>query len=127
MSVIQSFIAGQWVGQQTSQALTSAINGSIIGYTHAESLDFNEALDYAYKQGQCSLRKFDFQQRAAQLKALAVYLNKHKEELYKISYYSGATRNDSWIDIEGGIATLLPMRVLGEESCHQVMYCTKAL
>ncbi|MFD1260756.1 phenylacetic acid degradation bifunctional protein PaaZ [Entomomonas asaccharolytica] len=113
MSVIQSFIAGQWVGQKKSQALSSAINGKVIAYTHEELLDFNEALDYAYKHGQCSLRKFDFQQRAAQLKALATYLNEHKEELYKVSYHTGATRNDSWIDIEGGIATLFSYASIG--------------
>lgn len=113
MSVIQSFIAGQWIGQQEAQALHSAINGKIIAYTHEESLNYTEALDYAYKHGQSSLRKFDFQQRAAQLKALALYLNEHKEELYKLSYYTGATRNDSWIDIDGGIATLFTYASIG--------------
>lgn len=113
MSVIQSFIAGQWIGQQQAQALQSAIDGKVIAYTHEESLNYTEALDYAYKHGQSTLRKLDFQQRAAQLKALAIYLNEHKEELYKLSYYTGATRNDSWIDIDGGIATLFAYASIG--------------
>jgi oxepin-CoA hydrolase/3-oxo-5,6-dehydrosuberyl-CoA semialdehyde dehydrogenase len=40
------------------------------------------------------------------LKALAQYLMEHKAEFYHISTKTGATRNDSWIDIDGGISTL---------------------
>jgi oxepin-CoA hydrolase/3-oxo-5,6-dehydrosuberyl-CoA semialdehyde dehydrogenase len=39
------------------------------------------------------------------LKALAEALTARKEELYELSYNTGATKGDSWIDIDGGIGT----------------------
>lgn len=47
-----------------------------------------------------------FQQRGQMLKAVAKYLLEHKASLYEISAQTGATKADSWVDIEGGIATL---------------------
>lgn len=40
------------------------------------------------------------------LRALAIYLRDHLDELYAISYQTGATKADSWVDIEGGIGNL---------------------
>ena len=47
-----------------------------------------------------------FQQRGEMLKSLALYLNKRKEIFYTLSKATGATRIDSWIDIDGGIGNL---------------------
>ena len=104
--VLQSFVAGRWVGQQTAQALHSAINGQEVAFAHAESLDFAEALQYGRTTGLQGMLDMDFQQRAAALRALAKYLGERKEELYAISAHTGATRIDSWVDIEGGTGTL---------------------
>ena len=104
---LQSFIAGHWIGQQGAQLLRSAVNGRPVAQTHAEALDFGEAVAYARGTGLPALMAMDFQQRAERLKALAKYLGEHKEKLYAISAHSGATRADSWIDIEGGFGTLL--------------------
>jgi oxepin-CoA hydrolase/3-oxo-5,6-dehydrosuberyl-CoA semialdehyde dehydrogenase len=103
---LQSFIAGRWIGQQGAQLLRSAVNGRPVAQTHAEALDFGEAVAYARGTGLPALMAMDFQQRAERLKALARYLGEHKDELYVISAHSGATRTDSWIDIEGGFGTL---------------------
>ena len=105
-NVLQSFIAGRWIGQQPAQALHSAINGKEVAFAHAESLDFAEALQYGRTSGLNGMLAMDFQQRAAALRALAKYLGERKEELYAISAHTGATRIDSWIDIEGGTGTL---------------------
>jgi len=105
-TVLQSFIAGRWVGQQAAQALHSAINGQEVAFAHAESLDFAEALQYGRTTGLNGMLAMDFQQRAAALRALAKYLGERKEELYAISAHTGATRIDSWVDIEGGTGTL---------------------
>jgi len=105
-TVLQSFIAGRWIGQQAAQALHSAINGQEVAFTHAESLDFAEALQYGRTTGLNGMLAMDFQQRAAALRALAKYLGERKEELYAISAHTGATRIDSWVDIEGGTGTL---------------------
>src|SRR5450830_1741135 len=105
-NILQSFIGGRWFGGAAAQELHSAVNGRAVAFTHAEHIDFDEAVTHARKQGLASLLALDFQQRAAILRALGKYLNEHKEVLYAISLHTGATRNDSWIDIEGGSGTL---------------------
>ena len=105
-TVLQSFIANRWIGQHAAQALHSAINGQEVAFAHAEKIDFAEALQYGRTTGLQSMLAMDFQQRAAALRALAKYLGERKEELYAISAHTGATRIDSWVDIEGGTGTL---------------------
>jgi oxepin-CoA hydrolase/3-oxo-5,6-dehydrosuberyl-CoA semialdehyde dehydrogenase len=112
-AVLQSFIAGRWIGAKPAQQLRSAINGQPVASTHAEALDFAEALHHARNVGLPNLLKLDFQQRAAILKALAKYLNDHKEALYSVSAHTGATRQDGWIDIEGGSGTLFAYSSVG--------------
>ncbi len=104
--VLQSHIAGRWIGTTAAQTLKSAVNGRPVAATHAEALDFAEAVDHARKIGGPNLLALDFQQRAARLRALAKYLTERKEQLYAWSAHTGATRNDGWIDIEGGSGTL---------------------
>ncbi|WP_430317633.1 phenylacetic acid degradation bifunctional protein PaaZ [Pseudomonas nitroreducens] len=111
--ILQSFIGGRWVGQHGAQALRSALNGQTVARTHEEALDFAEAVAQAREQGLKELMSMDFQQRAQRLKALALYLTERKEQLYEISRHSGATRADSWIDIEGGAGTLFAYAGVG--------------
>ncbi len=111
--VLQSLIAGRWVGSQAARGLHSALNGRLIAQTHAESLDFGESLAYARGQALPALLKSTCQQRAATLKALANYLMERKEQLYAISVHTGGTRPDNWIDIEGGIGTLFAYASMG--------------
>ena len=111
--ILQSHIADRWIGTRASGALASAIDGSTIHHTHAEEIDFGEALLHARRIGVPALMAMDFQQRAARLKALAAYMNERKETLYAISRHTGATRNDSWVDIEGGTGTLYAYASMG--------------
>ncbi len=113
MSTLQSFIGGRWLGQQAQTPLHSALDNKLIYHTHAEKIDFAEAVHYARKTGVPALMKLDFQQRAQRLKALALYLMERKEELYEISHLTGATRPDSWVDVEGGIGTLFAYASIG--------------
>jgi oxepin-CoA hydrolase/3-oxo-5,6-dehydrosuberyl-CoA semialdehyde dehydrogenase len=113
MKTLQSYIAGRWIGQESAQQLRSAVNGKPVASTHAEKIDFAEAADYARKVGVANLLKLDFQQRAERLKALAKFLMERKEELYAVSAHTGATRGDSWIDIEGGSGTLFAYASVG--------------
>ena len=115
MTQLQSYIAGRWIGQQPGQQLKSAIDGSAIATTHAEALDFGEALEHARKVGLPAMMKTDFQQRAAMLKALAKYLGERKEEMYALSFHTGATRTDGWVDIEGGTGTLFAYASMAKE------------
>lgn len=113
MKVIQSFLKGQWIGSEQKTPLKSAINGDVLAYLHAEQPDFKEASAYARKQGQQSLMQMDFQQRATSLRNLAKYLLEHKDSLYSLSKETGATKADSWIDIEGGCGTLFAYASMG--------------
>nr|MCH9660984.1 phenylacetic acid degradation bifunctional protein PaaZ [Bacteroidota bacterium] len=70
-----------------------------------EGLDVPAILQYGREKGNV-LRKMTFQERGLMLKKLAMYLNKRKEQFYELSYRTGATRIDSWIDIEGGFGNL---------------------
>jgi oxepin-CoA hydrolase/3-oxo-5,6-dehydrosuberyl-CoA semialdehyde dehydrogenase len=110
---LQSLIAGRWIGGDAAQALRSAVNGETVAYTHADALDFDEAVMHARRRGVPALMALDFQQRAARLKAIAAYLNERKETLYTLSRHTGATRADSWIDIEGGTGTLYAYAGMG--------------
>ncbi|UTY57832.1 phenylacetic acid degradation bifunctional protein PaaZ [Massilia sp. erpn] len=112
-ATLQSFIGGRWHGKEAATPLYSALNNSVIYHTHAEQIDFAEAVQYGRKTGIPALMKLDFQQRAACLKALALYLMERKEELYKVSHLTGATRPDSWVDVEGGIGTLFAYASMG--------------
>lgn len=112
-TLLQSYLAGRWVGQQPGQTLRSAINGQAVAQTHAETPDFAEALHYARTVGVPALLALDFQERALRLKALAKYLTEHKEALYAVSAHTGATRADSWVDIEGGAGTLFAYAGMG--------------
>ena len=112
-TLLQSFIGGRWIGQEPAQSLRSAINGQVVAQTHADAIDFGEAVDYARRVGLPGLLALDFQQRAARLKALAKYLGDRKEELYAVSAHTGATRVDGWIDIEGGTGTLFSYASVG--------------
>src|SRR5262249_50774847 len=106
-------IAGRWVGGKPASALKSAIDGRTVYHTHADALDFAEAVEHARRVGVPNLLALDFQQRAERLKALAKYLVEHKEALYAVSAHTGATRTDSWIDIEGGSGTLFAYASVG--------------
>ena len=112
-STLQSYIGGRWIGRQPAQALRSAVNGRTVFHTHAEPLDFDEAVQHARRVGGPALLALDFQARAERLKALAKYLGEHKEQLYAVSAHTGATRADGWVDIEGGSGTLLAYAALG--------------
>jgi oxepin-CoA hydrolase/3-oxo-5,6-dehydrosuberyl-CoA semialdehyde dehydrogenase len=110
---LQSFIAGRWLGESPAQTLASAVNGRPVAALHADVIDFADALRHAREVGGPALRALDFQRRAALLKKLGAYLLANKETLYAWSAHTGATRQDSWIDIEGGASTLYAYASIG--------------
>jgi oxepin-CoA hydrolase/3-oxo-5,6-dehydrosuberyl-CoA semialdehyde dehydrogenase len=107
MKQLQNYYCGQWVaGTENGQVLYNAINGTEIATASSKGLDFGMMLDYGRTTGGAALRKMTFHERGRMLKALAMHLMEKKEAFYKISWATGATRIDSWIDIEGGIGNL---------------------
>ncbi len=104
---LQNYAIGKWqAGEGEGQTLFNAINGDTIATASSKGLDFGEMLNYARTVGGPALRKLTFQQRGRMLKALALHLQSKKENFYKLSWATGATRADSWVDIEGGIGNL---------------------
>ncbi len=102
-----NYALGTWIeGTGAGQPLYDASNGATVAIANSEGLDFEAMLNYGRKVGNKNLRKMTFQQRGLMLKALAFYLMERKEKYYEVSYKTGATRIDSWIDIEGGIGNL---------------------
>ena len=112
-TTLQSYIGGRWIGAKGAQTLRSAVNGQAIYATHAEAVDFGEAVEHSRRTAVPALMALDFQQRAQRLKALARHLMDRKESLYAVSAHTGATRADSWIDVEGGIGTLFAYASMG--------------
>lgn len=104
---LQNYASGKWIsGEGEGQKLFNAITGDEIGTASSKGLDFAAMMDYARKTGGPALRKMTFQERGRMLKALAIHLQSKKENFYSVSWATGATRTDSWIDIEGGIGNL---------------------
>ena len=103
---LQNYIAGNWIeGDGDGSPLFNSVTGEVVATATTKGLDFKQALEYGRKKGSV-LRRMTFQERGQMLKALAMYLLERKEKYYDVSYKTGATRIDSWIDIEGGIGNL---------------------
>ena len=107
MQKLGNFVTGRWIeGSGTLQIISDAVNGIPIYQAGTGGLDFQEILRFARTKGNSALRKMSFHERGKMLKALALHLQSHLEKFYKISFQTGATRADSWIDLEGGIGNL---------------------
>lgn len=102
-----NLVKDQWVeGDGDGTILTSAVSGEPVAAITSDGLDFAGMLEYARTVGGGNLRRYTFHERSEMLKALAQYLMEHKKEFYRLSTETGATRGDSWVDIDGGISTL---------------------
>ena len=107
MQRYQSYALGKWFdGEGVETNLFNAITGEKIGETSSVGLDYEAMLEYGRKTGGYVLRKMTFQERGRMLKALALFLMEKKNSYYAVSSLTGATKVDSWIDIEGGIGNL---------------------
>lgn len=124
MNKLGNYIAGKWVeGDGDGQVLYDAVTGKAIAIASTEGLDFASMLDYGRKVGNPALRKMTFHERGKMLRALATYLNERKEKFYEVSYKTGATKTDSWIDIEGGFGNLFSNASL-RRKFPDLPYCT---
>jgi oxepin-CoA hydrolase/3-oxo-5,6-dehydrosuberyl-CoA semialdehyde dehydrogenase len=107
MEKIQHYVQGQWTtGKEEGQLILDAVTGEAFTCVSIEGLDIPEILNYGRTKGSEQLRKMTFQERGNMLKKLAMYLTKRKNAFYDLSYRTGATKVDSWIDIEGGFGNL---------------------
>ncbi|MBK7763132.1 MAG: phenylacetic acid degradation bifunctional protein PaaZ [Bacteroidetes bacterium] len=104
---LENYAEGRWMpSANADEILYNAITGEPLYTASSSGLDFDAMMRYARKVGNRNLRKMTFQERGRMLKALAMHLQNKKEDFYTVSAYTGATRMDSWVDIEGGIGNL---------------------
>src|SRR5579875_1867029 len=102
---LESYAVGKWFAGDGGDTILNAVTGEPVCTVSSKGLDFKAMLDHARGVGGPALRALTFHERALRLKALAQYLMERKESYYELSKATGATRSDSWIDIEGGIGT----------------------
>ncbi|MCH8117756.1 MAG: phenylacetic acid degradation bifunctional protein PaaZ [Proteobacteria bacterium] len=102
-----NLVKDHWIeGAGDGKTLPSAVSGEPVASISSDGLDFAAMLEHARTVGGRNLRRMTFHDRGEMLKALAKFLSEHKKEFYALSTETGATRSDSWIDIDGGISTL---------------------
>lgn len=120
---LKNYAAGSWQehkGDGFEQY--NAITGELISTASSEGLDYEEMADYARRVGGKALRAMTFYERGYMLKKLALHLDSIKKKYYSISYLSGATKSDSWVDIDGGIGTLFTYASLRRQMGNQRFY-----
>lgn len=120
---LQNYILGNWeTGRGNGKELFDAVTGETLAVASAEGIAFDDVFNYARQKGGAVLRKMTFQERGRMLKALAMYLNEKKAAYYELSYRSGATKIDSWIDIDGGIGNLFAYSSLRRQFPNEPFY-----
>jgi oxepin-CoA hydrolase / 3-oxo-5,6-dehydrosuberyl-CoA semialdehyde dehydrogenase len=107
MNKLGNYITGSWInGDGDGQLLYNAVTGDPVATASTKGIDFQSILQYGRNVGNPALRKMTFHERGNMLKALALHLRNHLDKFYAVSYKTGATKADSWVDIEGGIGNL---------------------
>lgn len=114
MQQLASYLSGAWqTGRGRARTIHHAITGAALWEVTSEGLDMAQARRFAIERGGKALQAMTFIERSAMLKAVAKHLLEQKDQFYAISAQTGATRADSWVDIEGGIGTLFTYAGLG--------------
>lgn len=103
---IESYVCGAWHKGGDGREVRNAITGEPIGIVSSEGIDFADVVRHGRDAGGTALRALTIHDRANRLKALAKHLLGHKDKFYEVSAKTGATKGDSWVDIEGGIGTM---------------------
>jgi len=120
---LENYIQGNWVsGDGDGKMLFDAVSGSEIATASTAGIDFKEVLQYGRDVGGPKLRKMTFHERGRMLKALALHLYEVRKKFYDLSYATGATKGDSWIDIDGGIGNLFAYSSLRKQFPNEAYY-----
>jgi oxepin-CoA hydrolase/3-oxo-5,6-dehydrosuberyl-CoA semialdehyde dehydrogenase len=123
MNKLQNYVIGEWSsGSGKGSPLYNAVTGETIAHATTDGIDFKDVLAYAREKGGPALARMTFHERGLMLKRLALHLHANKEKFYPISYQTGATRLDSWIDIEGGIGNLFANASLRRQFPNETYY-----
>lgn len=120
---IPNYVLGHWkMPEKNLIPQFNAVTGELVGEVGSENIDFASVHEYGRSKGSQALRKMTFHERGRMLKALALHLNGLKKSYYPLSYYTGATKSDSWVDIDGGIGTLFSYASLRKKFPNETYY-----
>ncbi|MBT9597601.1 MAG: 3,4-dehydroadipyl-CoA semialdehyde dehydrogenase [Vitreoscilla sp.] len=109
-------LGGRWqAGTGAGTPLVDPVLGTELARVDATGLDLRAGFDFAREQGGRALRAMSYRERAAMLTAVVKVLQAQREAYYAIAAAnSGTVKNDSAVDIDGGIYTLQTYAKLGE-------------
>ena len=122
MTKLQNYVLGKWhlpIGSETPQY--NAYNSNLVSVA-GDFSDYEAMCNYARNVGGKALRKMTFFERGMMLKKLALFLTGQKSKYYKVSHLTGATKTDSWIDIDGGIGNLFAYASLRRQLGNETFY-----
>src|SRR5882762_6555358 len=101
--MLESYIAGRWTsGAGEELHLLDAATGAPVATVAGPAASFRDAVEFGRTVGGPALRDLTFHQRALVLKELVTKLEASKAEFHDLSFCTGATKSDSWIDIDAG-------------------------
>ena len=106
--ILPSYVAGSWWTPSHPSKVTDvrdANTGARLTGVSTDGLDTAAAIEHARTVGQRALGELTIHERALKLKELALYLNSRAQELYDVSFATGATQRDHAFDVDGGIGT----------------------
>ncbi|CAN5811803.1 hypothetical protein BH09PSE5_BH09PSE5_18960 [soil metagenome] len=108
LELLPNYVAGQWVaGKGKGSTLTDPVLGTELVKVDATGLDLPAAFSFAREQGGAALRALTYRERAGLLGAIVKVLQANRNSYYEIATAnSGTVKNDSAVDIDGGIFTL---------------------
>jgi len=105
--LLESYAAGHWFrADDAGKPLLDAVTGEEVARVSTTGLDYAAMVRHARDVGGPAVRRLTFHERALLLKELALHLGGLKDEFYALSFRTGATKRDSFVDIDGGIGTL---------------------
>jgi len=115
IELLKNYVGGQWVaGNGEGATLTDPVTGVALVRVSSQGLDLAQAFGFAREQAGAALRALTYAQRAARLSEIVKLLQTKRDDYYAIATSnSGTTRNDSAVDIDGGIFTLSYYAKLG--------------
>jgi len=118
-----NYVMGRWIPHDGSgEPQYDAITGELIATCSSEGLDFSAMMDYGRTKGGPALRRMTFRERGLMMKKLALHLHSIRKKYYPVSYRTGATKADSWVDIDGGIGTLFAYASLRRQFQDEPFY-----
>jgi 3,4-dehydroadipyl-CoA semialdehyde dehydrogenase len=113
--LLANYVSGRWIeGNGPGTPLFDPVQGDELVRVDRGGIDLPAAFDFARRTGGRALRALTYGERAEMLGALVKVLQDHRDAYYEIACAnSGTVRNDSAIDIDGGIFTLAQYARLG--------------